>query len=58
MKDINDAHEKKQIQTSIKRRKEEFDYQSFSMKIEQYEKELVNPTSQFTNNVKNENINI
>ena len=40
MKDINDAHEKKQIQNSIKRRKEEFDYQSFKIKIDLYEKEI------------------
>jgi hypothetical protein len=58
VKVIEDEVTKRTIDNMIKDKKEEFDYQSFSMKIEQYEKELVNPTSQFTNNVKNENINI
>lgn len=40
LKDVAEPHERKQIQMNIKKTKEDFDYQSFKLKIEIYEKEL------------------
>jgi hypothetical protein len=57
VKVIEDVTIKKTIDNMIREKKEEFDYQSFLLKIEQYEKELMNPTSQF-NNVKGTNIKL